>query len=106
MRVANNMSWLTKEKTLLQYRLHLPGMTQAGQMSNDGRRSSPCCPIPTASTGTREKAAPLYYDSLLGSLLGPPATVMFQSSPEHVLVGEKERIEEKQTSFAHTEAHT
>lgn len=34
-------------------------------------------------------------------------SLRLQSSPEQVLAGEKERrIEEKQTSFAHTEVHT
>lgn len=85
MRVANKMSWLTQENTLLQYRLHLLSMTQACQMSNDGRRSSPCCPLPTASTGRRKWL--LCTVTLSVAPKRATATVMFQSNPEQVLVG-------------------
>lgn len=71
------------------------------QISKGGSRSSTCCSIPSASTGKRrEKVDPLYYGSLQGPLIGPPAADMFQSSHEWVPAG-KRRREEKQTNFAH-----
>lgn len=103
-RAANKMPWLTKEKKLYPSRGF---STQRGTALPDGQWwGEPCCPSPLPAPAEGRKWLPTPRLSLLASLLGPPATVPFQSSPEQTVVGEKDRLEEKQKSFTHTEVHT